>query len=564
MRSIQHLLGCFSPPLTADTRDQIHDALDRWVNAAPAREQRRAAARAIWACHRTQGHTLSLVGMNLSSLPECMEQLRHVRSLLLSDNAFSRMPEGVFQMPQLISLVMSRNQLRELSPMVERLVNLTTLLLDENALRQLPEGLCALPQLVTLSLGSNQLETLPDRIGDLFSLRSLTVQDNQLARLPESIGQLRQLRVFNLSNNRLEFLPECLVDLPALERFAASDNQLHALPAGFELLEARVPVCGVRGNFLLPAPPRACTRDAQHGAAFREWYRRLERTQDFAVSHARLALVSQLSRLFEAIESDTELRQVCLSIADEAIGACEDRVAWGLTQMGMALENRRAERGELTERDLFLMGRAQFRLNELHRLAEAHIENETRLIGRRSDAIEVHLAFQTGLRERLGLPLAIQGMLYAAGTRVQDWELSNAEQRVRTSERSGVQRALDTFRAAEAALAQPDTPAALPDRASFEAQRLAFSLAHYMPWQQHVARSRPHRLARLQSAAQAFVANADTRNEAEYKRACDMAMFLHNHGLAYCVALEHLQATPHTNRRWVPASGSRGAVARSP
>nr|XP_028962692.1 putative disease resistance protein RGA3 [Malus domestica] len=100
-------------------------------------------------------------------------QLKHLRTLNLSDNSIEMLPEETSQ-----------------------LVHLRFIDLSRNPLKKLPNGVCNLYNLQTLRLNwCEKLESLPQSVGKLINLKHLYVEYCfQLKYLPKGIGRLTNLR----------------------------------------------------------------------------------------------------------------------------------------------------------------------------------------------------------------------------------------------------------------------------------------------------------------------------------------------------------------------------------
>ena len=127
-----------------NTAADLEAHLATWVEATPARipfELREQAAETIRLCWLEKGASLNLAGMQLSTLPEAVFEMDHLRLLNLSGN-----------------------QLTELPDTVHGLTGLKTLNLSLNPLRRLPE---VLPDLEGLMLIGARLEKYPRHLFDL-------------------------------------------------------------------------------------------------------------------------------------------------------------------------------------------------------------------------------------------------------------------------------------------------------------------------------------------------------------------------------------------------------------
>ncbi|KAM6046729.1 leucine-rich repeat-containing protein 47 [Chlamydotis macqueenii] len=121
-------------------------------------------------------------------------------------------PGGALAFPQLRSLNLSGNRLRELGPGLAR----------------------AAPQLQTLLLSGNRLQALPGGLlppaalpGGPFPLLSrLEAADNDVAELGADIAALPALKSLDVANNQLRELPAALADCPRLKEANFRGNQL--------------------------------------------------------------------------------------------------------------------------------------------------------------------------------------------------------------------------------------------------------------------------------------------------------------------------------------------------
>ena len=111
-------------------------------------------------------------GRNISELPECLYELRGLRSLHLQ-----------------------RNEIEHLSDKLGQLVNLEELKLGGTALKTLPATIGQLKRLRILTAWWSDLESLPPEIGQLSELEGLDVSAcEDLKVLPSEIVQLRKIK----------------------------------------------------------------------------------------------------------------------------------------------------------------------------------------------------------------------------------------------------------------------------------------------------------------------------------------------------------------------------------
>ena len=81
-----------------NTAADLEAHLATWVEATPARipfELREQAAETIRLCWLEKGASLNLAGMQLSTLPEAVFEMDHLRLLNLSGNQLTELPDTV-------------------------------------------------------------------------------------------------------------------------------------------------------------------------------------------------------------------------------------------------------------------------------------------------------------------------------------------------------------------------------------------------------------------------------------------------------------------------------------
>uniref|UniRef100_A0A3Q1G9X6 Leucine rich repeat containing 40 n=1 Tax=Acanthochromis polyacanthus TaxID=80966 RepID=A0A3Q1G9X6_9TELE len=142
-----------------------------------------------------------------------------------------------WEQTDLTKLLLSSNQLTDLSEDIRLLSGLITLDLHDNHLSNLPSALGELQELQQLRLSHNQLLSLPVEICTLKNLCSLTLQHNLLESLPEELGQLEKLTELDLSSNHLKGLPSSVGCLTSLQKVILCHNKLTSLPDNVKLLD---------------------------------------------------------------------------------------------------------------------------------------------------------------------------------------------------------------------------------------------------------------------------------------------------------------------------------------
>ncbi|QLG92555.1 protein kinase [Pseudomonas yamanorum] len=143
---------------------------------------------------------LNLSGNALSSLPDDLYRLRHLRVLFCSDNAFTEVPECLSQCQQLSMVAFKANRIHTVSA------------------ASLP------PLLRWFILTDNQISQLPTALGERPLLQKLMLAGNHLEHLPESLANCKNLELIRIASNRLTHLPDWLLALPSLTWLAYAGN----------------------------------------------------------------------------------------------------------------------------------------------------------------------------------------------------------------------------------------------------------------------------------------------------------------------------------------------------
>jgi hypothetical protein len=274
--------------------------------------------------------------------------------------------------------------------------------------------------------------------------------------------------------------------------------------------------------------------------AFGGWLARLQDVfRDFHPAEQE-RMLSSLNALLSAMEEDEGFRERCFVVAEESASSCDDNLLLGLNRFDMTLQDHRAERGEMSELELYALGRTSFRLGVLESLAERKVA-ALRTGPHPPDPVEVHLAYQVGLRETLELPIPVSRMNFWQLSGVSQWDLGAALHEVVLAE-SGVPRV---------SIRRYDQVMRLLEEGRIEAsqasrwQALAAYLAEsYSPWRAHVARLYPAEALLHAERAYKSLEAIEARhtrgeiNEGEYLNLMALAQRYANFGLAYQKALE--------------------------
>ena len=179
--------------------------------------------------------SLDLTSQGITALnSEDFDGLWNLRELNLSNNRFSRLPEGVFD--DLTSL--NRLEIRDIelfdqlpATAFDALSELTSLTLNL-PLKRIERGTFdRLTGLLWLDLGNCQLRSLPDDLfANLTELEYLFLQGNQFEEIPRALHSLDNLYSLGLYDNPLKTLPaNAFAGLPELWSLYLSNTSLSSI-----------------------------------------------------------------------------------------------------------------------------------------------------------------------------------------------------------------------------------------------------------------------------------------------------------------------------------------------
>lgn len=366
--------------------------------------------------------------------------LKHFRALEMLDldsNKLTRLPEVLSLMPNLKHLSLADNQV----------------VLTEHTLAKL----AAMRTLRSLNLSKNPLGATPD-VSHLFDLRLLSLRDTRATELPKGLRRLPHLDRVDLRNNDIATLPEWLFSVP--RRFSETVN-LRANPlnvASRVKLKAYRDSVGVGMGFLeddnarlneqeakkLWLPAETTVTYSRRGALWMALkddsasdglFQLLAELGNTAESeYVREDMTRRVWSVLEASEVNGDLRHQLFDLAANPIN-CTDSAALNFSHLEVAVEIDRVTRQFGTTPSaaapLLKLGKGLFRIDQLDALARAHIGKTPTV-----DALEVHLAYRTGLAEALELPGQPRHMRYASLSGVSANDLAAAQNAVKTAELS--------------------------------------------------------------------------------------------------------------------------------
>lgn len=185
---------------------------------------------------------LDFTNCRFERLPQEIAGMKEVDTVIFGSSEardYSQVLAVVAQIPNLKVLEWSINPIPKEISFFKKIEELNIWIgADGKAPLHLPDDLFELVQLQTLLLSVNQLKKIPESIGKLKGLKTLVIMGSDLESLPEAIGELSNLEFLNISENpSLKSLPERLGNLTQLKSLNLSDNpNLLQLPEGIKNL----------------------------------------------------------------------------------------------------------------------------------------------------------------------------------------------------------------------------------------------------------------------------------------------------------------------------------------
>ncbi|EKB3864218.1 T3SS effector E3 ubiquitin-protein ligase IpaH9.8, partial [Shigella flexneri] len=418
-------------------------AWDKWEKQALPGEERDEAVSRLKECLINNSDELRLDRLNLSSLPDNLPA--QITLLNVSYNQLTNLPELPVTLKKLYSASNKLSELPVLPPALE------SLQVQHNELENLP----ALPDsLLTMNISYNEIVSLPSLPQALKNLRATR---NFLTELPAfSEGNNPVVREYFFDRNQISHIPESILNLRNECSIHISDNPLssHALQS-LQRLTSSPDYHGPQIYFSMsdgqqntlhrpladavtawfPENKQSDVSQIWHAFEHEEHANTfsafLDRLSDTVSARNTSGFREQVAAWLEKLSASAELRQQSFAVAADATESCEDRVALTWNNLRKTLLVHQASEG-LFDNDtgaLLSLGREMFRLEILEDIARDKVRTLHFV-----DEIEVYLAFQTMLAEKLQLSTAVKEMRFYGVSGVTANDLRTAEAMVRSRE----------------------------------------------------------------------------------------------------------------------------------
>jgi hypothetical protein len=436
--------------------------------------------------HPEQGYTLDLTSdflsfelerwwKDLREQPDLQKHLEQITSLRVNKMPLSPTAEGLLgSLPQLRQLSARQCGLKEIPSTLGQMRRLEYLDLSDNRIHLTPqsgEHLNALVRLRTLNLNGNPLGVPPD-VGRMSQLYELGLANTDIKTWPEGLfepgsGDWPRRRGFMLDMRRapINTLPQVTpgsdqafvlsrarFDLAKLTNEDRVRYGLYRQSSGLGLVQSYLPAASNElshwqmfpvepGGFGPSAALQKYREESWHdlmaepdSAGFFSVIRKQRESADYRTSRGRQNLTRRVWEMVEAAAIDSQLRA---ELFKQIVSPddCGDLGTQLFNSLGMKVLVSKAyeestSASALDDR-LVRLARSAARLNRV--TDEADFEYQRQKQQNKidnsipaPDEVEIHLAYETGLAERLGLPWQAEGMLYRPRSGVSTEQLDAA------------------------------------------------------------------------------------------------------------------------------------------
>ncbi|KAG0616809.1 hypothetical protein M758_5G143100 [Ceratodon purpureus] len=175
----------------------------------------------------TTMHEINLTKNIFQVLPMDMGETKQMQVFILKNNRFSEIPRITFTFPKLQVLDASDNFIKEIDMSLSILSNMREVDFTNNLLTgTLPCFWSNMPNLISLNISKNKITTIPASIELAKSLMKLNISQNEIASLPATMGQLNELVELDIHINKITSLPSTVGHLKNLQRLECLGNPL--------------------------------------------------------------------------------------------------------------------------------------------------------------------------------------------------------------------------------------------------------------------------------------------------------------------------------------------------
>lgn len=172
-------------------------------------------------CRYKKLQGLELIDMFGENLPQCICSLSDLRYLSVRNNKLVTLPKEIVNLKKLTFLNLYWNEnLGELPKNLKELSDMQGINIGGNPNLNLEKTftlLAQLPNLKSVTLSFNRIRELPPEIGLLTQVEELVIDNNLLKELPREMANMKSLKRIILTNNNFTSIPEIISNLPHVE-----------------------------------------------------------------------------------------------------------------------------------------------------------------------------------------------------------------------------------------------------------------------------------------------------------------------------------------------------------
>lgn len=173
---------------------------------------------------------LNLLDCGVQELPDSIVQLP-LEILWFSEGEWSEIPDLIFELPLLKSLMIENYGLKKMNAQIEHCSLLEEVSFSSNLLKKIPKSFFKASHLKILDFSNNRIIELNEDIGNCIDIRTINLSNNSLTSIPESIGELSRLYYLNYSNNKITSIPNSLSKCHLLSYLDLNNNQIAEIPS---------------------------------------------------------------------------------------------------------------------------------------------------------------------------------------------------------------------------------------------------------------------------------------------------------------------------------------------
>jgi hypothetical protein len=155
---------------------------------------------------------------------------------------------------------------------------------------------------------------------------------------------------------------------------------------------------------------------------------RLTETADYKNLEARPLLAKRVIEAFSLMAENESIKGRAFNLIEEGLTSCDDRIISALEEIELMVLLHQIENKSHTTDELRALGKSFLLLEMVNEKAKAHKNTLTWV-----DEIEIYLAFQIGLAEKLNLPVKTRNMIFRGCAQITDAQIKQAGDAVLTA-----------------------------------------------------------------------------------------------------------------------------------